>query len=77
MRNRSDYKICPLCGASLDVGEVCDCQKEKERYNKVSVCVYPYKYGCRGCNYNSVPALHDGGCLLLKGKRTECPPKRR
>lgn len=30
MRNRSDYKICPLCGASLDVGEVCDCQQEKE-----------------------------------------------
>ena len=22
---RSDYKICELCGASLDVGERCDC----------------------------------------------------
>ena len=65
MRTRSDYKICPLCGASLDVGEVCDCE-ERPRYNKVSVCVYPYKYGCKGCQYNSVPALFDGGCKLLK-----------
>lgn len=22
------YKICPNCGAALDPGEVCDCQKE-------------------------------------------------
>lgn len=65
MRTRSDYKICPLCGASLDVGEVCDCT-EQPRYNKVSVCVYPYKYGCKGCQYNSVPSLFDGGCKLLK-----------
>ena len=27
-RRRTDYKICPECGAALDVGEVCDCQKE-------------------------------------------------
>ena len=25
---RTDYKICPECGAALDVGEKCDCQKE-------------------------------------------------
>lgn len=25
MRIRTDYKICGLCGAALDVGEVCDC----------------------------------------------------
>ena len=25
--NRSDYKICEFCGASLDIGEACDCQK--------------------------------------------------
>ena len=28
-RPRSDYKICEFCGASLDVGERCDC-KESE-----------------------------------------------
>lgn len=29
-KNRTDYKICPFCGASLDVGEVCDCLQEKQ-----------------------------------------------
>lgn len=24
------YKICPLCGANLDPGEVCDCEKEDD-----------------------------------------------
>ena len=24
---RSDYKICPFCGATLDCGEKCDCNK--------------------------------------------------
>lgn len=28
--SRSDYKICPYCGASLDVGEKCDCLQEKQ-----------------------------------------------
>ena len=72
MRTRSDYKICPLCGASLDVGERCDCT-ERPRYNKVSVCVYPYKYGCKGCQYNAVPALYDGGCKLIKKQALESP----
>lgn len=30
MKARTDYKICPYCGASLDIGEKCDCQGEKE-----------------------------------------------
>jgi hypothetical protein len=25
---RSDYKICPICGASLDLDEKCDCVSE-------------------------------------------------
>ena len=25
---RTDYKICPRCGASLDIGEKCDCEIE-------------------------------------------------
>lgn len=24
-RQRSDYKICPFCGATLDLDEKCDC----------------------------------------------------
>lgn len=27
---RTDYKICPYCGATLDIGEICDCQSENE-----------------------------------------------
>ena len=26
---RYDYKICPHCGASLDIGEACDCENEE------------------------------------------------
>ena len=28
-RNRSDYRVCPRCGATLDAGEVCDCIKNE------------------------------------------------
>lgn len=28
---RTDYRICPCCGASLDPGEKCDCRVEVER----------------------------------------------
>ena len=27
--SRSDYRTCPYCGASLDIGEECDCQQQK------------------------------------------------
>lgn len=27
-KSRTDYKVCPLCGAALDVGEACDCNDE-------------------------------------------------
>lgn len=27
---RSDYYICPSCGAALDPGERCDCQDENK-----------------------------------------------
>ena len=36
-----------------------------ERYHKAEECIYPYKYGCKGCIYNDVPELFDGGCILL------------
>ena len=29
--HRTDYKICPYCGAALDVGERCDCAGETGR----------------------------------------------
>lgn len=38
MKHRSDYKICPFCGATLDVGEKCDCKDCKnspEQYIKI------------------------------------------
>lgn len=53
MRNRSDYKICPLCGASLDVGEVCDCQQEKEHTERPKMTrngTKLYKYATKGKN---------------------------
>lgn len=25
------YRTCPLCGASLDPGELCDCVQEREK----------------------------------------------
>ena len=31
---------------------------------KIKECVYPYKHGCYGCEYNIVPTLYDGGCKL-------------
>lgn len=31
---------------------------------KIKECVYPYKHGCKGCEYNIVPELYDGGCKL-------------
>lgn len=37
---------------------------EMQMYNKVSQCVYPFKYRCKGCNFNSSPDLADGGCTL-------------
>lgn len=64
MKPRTDYKKCEYCGANLDIGEKCDCRQEAP-YIKVSVCVYPYKYGCKGCEYNGVPSVYDGGCMLL------------
>lgn len=38
-RKRTDYKVCPLCGASLDVGEKCDCiEQEQTRIKPALKC---------------------------------------
>ena len=49
---RTDYKICCLCGACLDVGEVCDCmlkapkiagrEYRPERHKDGSIHYYGY-----------------------------------
>lgn len=44
----------------------------QKMYKKVSVCVDPYRKDCcKGCKYNEVPDLRDGGCILLKDDRAE------
>lgn len=50
-----------------------DKSEHKTPYNKVSVCIYPYKRGCKGCKYNNVPELFDGGCKLIGNNHAEAP----
>jgi len=38
----------------------------RKRYYKPSFCIHPYKRGCKGCKYNEVPYLFDGGCKLYR-----------
>ncbi len=38
MKYFSDYYSCPFCGASLDPGEVCDCQESTDsRENLIKI----------------------------------------
>jgi len=62
---RWDYKICPNCGAALDVGEVCDCQKEKKS-NRLEGCMFVMTHSCTGCSFNSEPLASVGNCQILK-----------
>lgn len=61
---RYDYKKCPHCGASLDIGEACECQSQESRAadledsnpltpDKVQFCKYPYRQSCKGCHHIS------------------------
>ena len=34
--------------------------------NKIPECIHPYVHGCKGCEFNEVPELSDGGCKLSK-----------
>lgn len=36
MNRRMYYKTCPNCGAHLDTGERCDCERDTER--EVTTC---------------------------------------
>lgn len=38
--------------------------KLTQRTDRVSACVYPDRYGCRGCEHSYRPDLFDGGCRL-------------
>ena len=37
-------------------------------YNKVKGCIYTLFNGCKGCKYNQVPELYDGGCMIMRVK---------
>lgn len=39
---RRDYKICSDCGAALDPGEICDCQKRENRQQNTNKKEIPY-----------------------------------
>lgn len=45
-------------------------RNENDKPRKVKGCIYPNKYGCKGCEYNEVPDLRDGGCLIYKASQT-------
>ena len=52
---RKYYDTCSLCGANLDPGEPCDCQKEKKRASKemqapvdAKQYIFPVKYNTAG-----------------------------
>lgn len=64
MKARTDYKICPECGAALDVGEVCDCKKEKKA-RRLDGCMFIMTHSCVGCGYNSEPQASVGNCTIL------------
>lgn len=40
-KNRKDYVICKICGASLDIGEKCDCQQININNKKSATILYP------------------------------------
>ena len=63
MKRRYDYKICPDCGASLDVGEVCDCKKEQP--NRIKGCIFYVTHSCKECVYNSDPLTSIGNCTII------------
>lgn len=48
---RWDYKICPICGAALDIGEICDCSQEKAPIKTAQTARFmegEYKNTCKG-----------------------------
>lgn len=64
MRKRTDYKICEICGAALDTGEVCECQKQQEP-KKLQGCMFYYTHSCKECVYNGEPQASVGSCKIL------------
>ena len=59
-RKRVPYRICRYCGASLDPGETCDCQKMKGRsYTNIE-----------GAGYR-IPVIHYTGMGNPEGQRRQ------
>lgn len=50
------FKTCPKCGANLDAGERCDCDKEVMRCETCRFCV-ALGEGDHICNKNRVPVM--------------------
>jgi len=52
---KKQYKICPHCGAALDSGERCDCEKEK------SACERPLSNADKSNISNARITLEEAG----------------
>lgn len=72
-RKRSDYKVCPRCGASLDPGERCDCQKgavimsyifDKERVEKTLQAFDEVWAKAKDLNREKIEGQLIGGTIL-------------
>ncbi len=47
----------------------------ENKYGKPSFCIHKDRRGCKGCKYNEVPDLFDGGCKLWRTLKDENPER--
>lgn len=59
---RSDYKLCPKCGAALDVGERCNC--EKQRIEDILAAFRSVWSGLPTLDRDKIEATVTGGTIL-------------
>jgi hypothetical protein len=43
----------------------------ENKYGKPPFCIHKEKSDCKGCEYNMVPELNDGGCKLYSLKQKQ------
>ncbi len=63
---RSDYKICPICGAALDIGERCNCCECKENTPGYKSPLEIYDQGSRYTPGKSTPLVIPGATRAAK-----------